>query len=60
MPKNLWFYFGTLVFFIGVLMLALGISKVIAGALDLLTIVELISGIALIIIGFRAFRSVQR
>jgi hypothetical protein len=41
-------------------MMALGVSKVIVGTLDLSAFVELISGVVLIIIGSRAIRSVQR
>jgi threonine/homoserine/homoserine lactone efflux protein len=48
------------IFFIGVLMMAVGISKVIAETLDLMAFMELVSGVVLIIIGFRAIRSVQR
>ena len=60
MARSLWFYFGTILFFIGVLMIALGFSKAIGGTLDLMTIVELISGIILILVGSRAIRSLQR
>jgi len=55
--RNLWFYLGTVIFFIGVLMIALGFSKAIAGVLDLMTIVELISGLLLIVVGSRMVRS---
>ena len=41
-------------------MMAVGISKVIAETLDLMAVVELISGVVLIIVGSRAIRSVQR
>lgn len=60
MPRTLGFYFGSVIFFIGVLMMAVGISKVIAETLDLMAVVELISGVVLIIVGSRAIRSVQR
>ena len=60
MPRSLGFYFGSVIFFIGVLMMAVGISKVIGKTLDLMALVELISGVVLIIIGSRAIRSVQR
>ena len=60
MARSLWFYFGTILFFIGVLMIALGFSKTIGGTLDLMTIAELISGIILILVGSRAIRSPQR
>ena len=60
MPRSLGFYFGSVIFFIGLLMMAVGISKVIAETLDLMAVVELISGVVLIIVGSRAVRSVQR
>ena len=60
LPRSLGFYFGSVIFFIGVLMTAAGISRVIAETLDFMTFVELISGVVLIIIGSRAIRSVQR
>jgi len=60
LPRSLGFYFGSVIFFIGVLMMAVGISKVIGKTLDLMALVELISGVVLIIIGSRAIRSVQR
>lgn len=60
MPRSLGFYFGSVIFFIGVLMMAVGISKVISKTVDLMALVELISGVVLIIIGSRAIRSVQR
>ena len=59
MPRSLGFYFGSVIFFIGVLMMAVGISKVIGKTLDLMALVELISGVVLIIIGSRAIRSVK-
>jgi uncharacterized membrane protein len=40
-------------------MMAVGISKVIGKTLDLMALVELISGVVLIIIGSRAIRSVK-
>jgi uncharacterized membrane protein len=60
LARSLWFYFGTILFFIGVLMVALGFSKAIGGALDLMTIAELISGVVLILVGSRMIRSPQR
>ena len=60
MPRPLGFYFGSVIFFIGVLLMAVGVSKVIVGTLDLMAFVELISGVVLIIVGSRAIRSVQR
>lgn len=60
MPRSLGVYFGSVIFFIGVLMTAVGVSRVIAGALDLMTFVELGSGVVLMIAGSRAIRSAQR
>lgn len=60
MPRSLGFYFGSVIFFIGVLMTAGGISRVIAETLDFITFVELISGVILMIVGSRAIRSVQQ
>ncbi|MCW4045443.1 MAG: hypothetical protein NWE94_08015 [Candidatus Bathyarchaeota archaeon] len=60
MARTLWFYLGTVLFFVGVLMTALSVSKAIAGVFDLMTVVELISGIILIIVGSRAIRSTHR
>jgi threonine/homoserine/homoserine lactone efflux protein len=60
LPRSLGFYFGSVIFFIGVLLVAGGISRVIARTLDLMTFMDLISGVVLIIIGSRAIRSVQR
>ena len=54
------FYFGYVIFFVGLLLLALGVSKIIGQVFDLLTFAELISGFVLMVIGFRAIRSVQR
>jgi uncharacterized membrane protein len=59
-PRSPSFYFGSIIFFLGVLLAAFGVSKVLAGAIDLLTAAELVSGIILIIIGSRAVRSPQR
>ena len=60
LPRSPSFYFGTVIFFIGVLLTALGASKVIAETFDLLTFAELGVGVVLIIAGSRAVRSVQR
>ena len=54
------FYFGSVVFFIGLLLLAVGVSKVIAQSFELLTFAELISGLVLLIVGFRATTIKQR
>jgi len=40
--------------------MALGVSKAIVGTLDIMTVVELVSGLILIIVGSRAVRSAQR
>lgn len=60
MPRTLGFYFGSVVFFIGVLLMAAGVSNVISSVLNLITIVELATGVVLIIIGSRQIRSVKR
>jgi len=60
LARRLWFYFGSILFFIGVLMIALGFSKAIGDALNIMTIVEVISGIVLIVVGSRLIRSPQR
>jgi threonine/homoserine/homoserine lactone efflux protein len=48
------FYFGTVIFFVGLLLLAAGIAAVIGEAFTVITIVELISGFILLAIGYRA------
>jgi uncharacterized membrane protein YczE len=48
------FYFGTVIFFIGLLLFALGVSKIIAEDLGILTFAELISGIVMMAVGYRA------
>ena len=60
MARKLGFYFGSVVFFIGLLLTAAGVSNVIAVSFGIMTYVELVSGMVLIIIGFRMFRSFQR
>ncbi|HUW49365.1 MAG TPA: hypothetical protein VMW36_11535 [Patescibacteria group bacterium] len=52
MPKSLNFYFGTVVFFLGVLMAAVGVANVIAQRLDFMVLTALIIGLVLIAIGF--------
>jgi hypothetical protein len=54
------FYFGSIIFFIGLLLLAIGVSKAIAQVFDLLTFAELISGFILMLLGYRAIRTVPR
>jgi multisubunit Na+/H+ antiporter MnhG subunit len=60
LPRNAGFYFGSVIFFIGVLMIAVGVSNIISETLNLLTFAELTSGVVLMIIGSRAIRSSQR
>ena len=52
MPKSLNFYFGTVVFFLGVLMAAVGVANVIAQRFDFMVLTALIIGLVLIAIGF--------
>ncbi len=54
MPKTPIFYFGTVIFFVGLILLAAGISNVIGEFFGSFTIAELVSGIVLMVIGFRA------
>ena len=56
MPRSPAFYFGSLIFFVGLLLLALGVSKAISEIFDVLTFAELVSGIVLMAIGYRAIR----
>ena len=60
LPRSPGFYFGSVIFFIGVLLIAVGVSNVVGETLSPLTFVELISGVVLMIVGSRAVRSVQR
>ena len=60
MARSAAFYFGSVIFFVGLLLLALGVSKSMGQVFDLLTSAELISGLVLMVIGFRATRPVQR
>jgi len=60
LARNLSFYFGSVIFFIGLLLAATGASRLIVGALDLMTFIELISGVVLVMIGSRDIRSAQR
>ena len=52
MPKSLNFYFGTVVFFLGVLMAAVGVANVIVQRLDFMVLMTLIIGLVLIAIGY--------
>ena len=60
MARSATFYFGSVIFFIGLLLLAVGVSKVVGQVFELLTFAELISGFVLMVIDFRAIRPVQR
>ena len=60
MPRSPNFYFGTVIFFLGVLLMAFGVSNIIAETLNLLTFVELGVGVVLIIVGSRAVRTVPK
>jgi cytochrome c biogenesis protein CcdA len=59
LPRNVGFYFGSAIFFIGLLLAAAGTSKVIAETLDFITFMDLIVGVILIMLGLRAIRSVE-
>ncbi len=59
MPRSNAFYFGTMMFFVGILFAAVGVSSLIAGRLNLLTAAELASGVFLVIMGYRALRKAQ-
>ena len=54
MARGATFYFGSVIFFVGLLLLAVGVSKVVGKVFELLTFAELISGFVLMVIGFRA------
>jgi len=54
LPRSASFYFGTVIFFLGLLLFAVGVSEIIAEVLGILTIAELISGIVLMAAGYRA------
>ena len=57
LPKGPMFYFGSVIFFIGFLLIALAVSRLATLALDLMTLAELISGTLLVIVGVRAIHS---
>lgn len=52
MSRSLNFYFGTIVFFIGVLMAAVGVENLVVGRFDFIVLLALASGVALVIIGY--------
>lgn len=52
MPRSLNFYFGSVVFFLGILMTAIGISNLVAERLNFTVLVALITGLILITIGY--------
>jgi hypothetical protein len=54
MARSPIFYFGTVIFFIGLILFAAGVSEVIGGDYNIIMAVELISGFILMAIGFRA------
>jgi len=60
LPRSLNFYFGTAIFFIGVLMMAIGIANLVVQRLDFIVLVALISGIVLVIIGYVAGKGKDR
>jgi uncharacterized membrane protein len=60
MPRSPNFYFGTVIFFLGVLLMAFGVSNITTETLNLLTFVELGVGVVLIIVGSRAVRTVPK
>jgi cytochrome c biogenesis protein CcdA len=59
LPRTVGFYFGSAIFFIGLLLAAAGTSRVIAETLDFMTFMDLIVGVVLIMLGLRAIRSVE-
>jgi cytochrome c biogenesis protein CcdA len=59
LPRSLGFYFGSAIFFIGLLTAAAGTSRVIAETLDFMTFMDFIVGVVLVLLGLRAIRSVQ-
>jgi len=52
LPRNPNFYFGTAVFFIGVLMTAIGVENLVIGRSDFIIFAALIFGIVLVLIGY--------
>jgi len=58
LPKSPSFYFGSVIFFVGVLLIAVGVSNAVAQGVSVLTFAELISGAVLILVGSRAIRRV--
>jgi uncharacterized membrane protein YgdD (TMEM256/DUF423 family) len=53
-PRSPAFYFGTVIFFVGLLLFAGGISGIIAEDYSVLAFAELISGIVMMAVGYRA------
>ena len=58
LPRSPSFYFGSVIFFVGVLLIAVGVSNAIAQGIGVLTFAELVSGAVLILVGERAIRRV--
>ncbi len=54
MARSVGFYLGTVIFFVGLLLFAGGVSGLIAENFTILAFAELISGIILMAVGFRA------
>jgi hypothetical protein len=54
LPRTASFYFGTLIFFVGLLLLAVGVSRIINEDFNILSFAEVISGIVLMVVGYRA------
>lgn len=59
MGRSIVFYFNTVIFFVGVLLLATAVSNAVSQDLSLITFAELISGVLLMVIGSRAIRRIQ-
>ena len=51
------FYFGSTIFFIGFLLIALAVSRLPTQTLDLLAFAEMVSGVILVVVGVRTIRS---
>ena len=47
-----------MIFFIGVLLIAVGVSNAVAQGISVLTFAELVSGVVLILVGSRAIRRI--
>ena len=58
LPRCPSFYFGSVIFFVGVLLIALGVSNAVVQGISVLTFAELVSGVVLALVGSRAIRRV--